>query len=330
MARPDDVQPVARRAVLALRRDDLDDVAVLEPVVERDEPVVDLRPDAAVADVGVDPVGEVERGRAGRQVLDVAARREHEDLVLEDVELDPLDELGRVRDLALPVHELAEPGELRVVLAVGPAAFLVAPVGGDPDLADLVHRVGPDLDLERLALARDDRRVEALVEVVLGDRDVVVELARDRPPDRVDDAERGVAVLDLLDEAADRVDVVDLLEPGALALHLLVDAVDVLRAALDVGLDAGRGERRPELGDRRVDERLAALAPGVEELGQLAEALGLERLEGQVLELPLHLPDPEPLGERGVDLHRLAGDPLLLVERAGRPACACCGAGRRA
>ena len=70
-----------------------------------------------------------------------------------------------------------------------------------------------------------------------------------------------------------------------------------------------------ELGDRPLDVALAALAPGVEQLGQLAEALGLERLEGEVLELPLHLPDPEPLGERRVDLHRLAGDALLLLRR---------------
>ena len=31
-------------------------------------------------------------------------------------------------------------------------AFLVAPVRGDADLGDLVHLVGPDLDLERLAV----------------------------------------------------------------------------------------------------------------------------------------------------------------------------------
>ena len=171
-------------------------------------------------------------------------RREHEDLVLEDVELDALDELRRVADVALPVHELAQPGELRVVLAVGLRAFLVAPVGGDADLADLVHRVGPDLDLERLAVEGDHRGVEGLVEVVLGDRDVVVELARDRPPQRVDDAERRVAVRDVVDEDPDRVDVVDLAELGALALHLLPDAVDVLRAALELGLDAGVASRR--------------------------------------------------------------------------------------
>ena len=219
------------------------------------------------------------------------------------------------RDVALPVEQLAEPGELGVVLAVGLGAFLVAPVRGDADLGHLVHRLGPDLDLERLAVERDDRRMERLVEVVLGDRDVVVELARDRPPDRVDDPERGVAVADVLDQDADGVDVVDLAELRALALHLLPDAVDVLRAALEVGVDAGSRELGLQLGDRALDVGLATLAARVEQLGQLAEALGLESLEGEVLELPLHLPDPEPLGQRRVDLHRLAGDALLLLGR---------------
>ena len=217
VARPDHVHPVAGGPVLPLRRDDLDDIAVLEAVVERDEPVVHLRPDAAVADVGVDPVGEVERGRAGRKVADVALRGEDEDLVLEDVELDPLDELGGVRDLLLPVHQLAEPGELGVVAAVGLRAFLVTPVRRDAHLGDLMHPVGPDLDLERLPVEGDHRGVEALVEVVLRDRDVVVELAGDRPPERVDHAERRVAVADVVDEEPDGVDVVDLAEVRPLA-----------------------------------------------------------------------------------------------------------------
>src|SRR4029079_13080936 len=102
-----------------------------------------------------------------------------------------------------------------------------------------------------------------MVEVVLGDRDVVVELARDRPPQGVDDAERGVAVADLVDQDPDRVHVVDLAELGALALHLFPDAVDVLRAALEVGLDAGTAQARLELGDRPLDVALAApAAPG--------------------------------------------------------------------
>ncbi len=184
-----------------------------------------------------------------------------------------------------------------------------------PDLADLVHRQRPDLDLEGLAVDRDDGGVQGLVEVVLGDGDVVVELAGDRAPQRVHDPERRVAVPDLVDEDADGVDVVDLAELRGLALHLLPDAVDVLRAALEVGVDAGGLEPRLELVDRPLDEGLATLAAGVEQLRELAEALRLEGLERQVLQLPLDLPDPEPLGERGVDLEGLARDPELLLRR---------------
>ena len=67
----------------------------------------------------------------------------------------------------------------------------------------------------------------------------------------------------------------------------------------------------------RSMKRLAALAPGVEELGQLAEPLRLEGLEREVLELPLDLPDAEALGERRVDLEGLARDPELLLRREG-------------
>src|SRR4029079_6061926 len=118
------------------------------------------------------------------------------------------------------------------------------------------------------------------------------ELAGDRAPQRVHDAQRRVAVADLVDQQADGVDVVDLAELRALALHLLPDAVDVLGASLELGLDPRLGPPRPELLDRPLDVALATLAPGVELPGELAKRVGLERLKREVLELPLHLPDP--------------------------------------
>ena len=56
----------------------------------------------------------------------------------------------------------------------------------------------------------------------------------------------------------------------------------------------------------------------VEHPAELAVGLRLEHLEGEVLQLPLHLPHPEPMGERRVDLHRLARDPFLLLGRQVR------------
>src|SRR3954470_6575839 len=46
-------EPVARRPAAGLRRQDLDEVAVLQAVVQRNDAAVDLRADGAVADVGV-------------------------------------------------------------------------------------------------------------------------------------------------------------------------------------------------------------------------------------------------------------------------------------
>ena len=45
----------------------LDDVAVVEPALERDEAAVDPGADAVVADLGVHGVGEVDGGRPGGQ-----------------------------------------------------------------------------------------------------------------------------------------------------------------------------------------------------------------------------------------------------------------------
>ncbi len=84
VARPgagDELQPIARRSLRGLRREDLDYVPGLQLVGERHDPAVDLRSDAAMADVGVDGIGEVDGRGACRQALDLALRGEDVDLV---------------------------------------------------------------------------------------------------------------------------------------------------------------------------------------------------------------------------------------------------------
>ena len=126
---------------------------------------------------------------------------------------------------------------------------LVRPVRGDAPLGPLVHLAGADLHLDRLAGRPDDRGVQALVEVELGHRDVVLEPAHHRPPAPVDAAERGVAVLHRVDDDPDGDEVEDVVELAALHDHLLVDAPQVLAAAGDLGVDAELGEPAADLGD---------------------------------------------------------------------------------
>ena len=74
-----------------LRRQDLDDIAVVQRRVVAGDAVVDLRADHGVADGGMDGVGKVDGRGAGGQGDDLALGREDEDLVVEHVDLERVD-----------------------------------------------------------------------------------------------------------------------------------------------------------------------------------------------------------------------------------------------
>src|SRR4051794_24103943 len=319
-------EPVARRAALALGRQDLDDVARLQRVVQRDDLAVDLRAHAAVAELGVDLVGEVERRRAGGERLHLTLRGEDEDLLVEEVDLQVLHELLGVLELLLPVEHRAQPLELALALGRrGPAAragaLLVDPVGGDAELGHVVHLARADLDLEGQPLGPDHRRVQRLVHVELRHRDEVLEPPGERLPQRVDDAHRAVGVLHRVDDDPHGREVVDLVELAALLGHLRVDRVEVLRAPEDLGVDAERLELAREVLARRRDVVLALLALLVDQALDLLVLARVQGGEGEVLELPLHRVDAQPVGDRRVDLEGLLRllDLLLLAHRADRP-----------
>ncbi len=123
------------------------------------------------------------------------------------------------------------------------------------------------------------------------------------------------------DDHPHRGEVVDLVELAALLGHLVVDRVEVLRAPGDRGRVVRLLELEPE--DRRglVDLRLAVGAPVGDHRLDLRVLARVQRLEGEVLELPLERVDPEPVSEGRIDLERLLRllHLLLLAEVLDRP-----------
>ena len=95
LAGDDDRFPGSRRR-LGLGADDFDLVAVLEFGDHRHDLAVDLAADAGIADIGVDGIGEIDRGRALGQRDDAPLRCEAEDLIEEQFELGVLEEFFRV------------------------------------------------------------------------------------------------------------------------------------------------------------------------------------------------------------------------------------------
>ena len=61
----------------------------------------------------------------------------------------------------------------------------------------------------------------------------------------------------------------------------------------------------------------AALVELLEPLGDRGIGVGLELAEGQRLHLGHEFVHADPLGERGVDVHRLAGDAAALLRILG-------------
>ena len=91
---------------------------------------------------------------------------------------------------------------------------------GDSFFRDAVHFGGADLHFEGLA-AGNHRSVQRLVAVRTRQRNEVLDAARDRPPRVVNDAQRGITVLDVVGDDAKRQKIVDLIDGDSLLLRSL-------------------------------------------------------------------------------------------------------------
>jgi len=130
----------------------------------------------------------------------------------------------------------------------------------------------------------------------------------------VHDAQRGVAVLDLVHNDAKRAHIVNILKVDVLAAHLVPDAVDVLGPAIDLGLDSGCRQFLLKAPHGGLNESLALRALFVEHARNALVGLGFKIAEGEILQLPLHLPDAQAVGQWRVD--QLAFTRHFIAQRA--------------
>ncbi len=229
-----------------------------------------------------------------------------------------LEEFNRVARFRLHLEQALQPlvGFLLQFRQRSVRAF-VEPVRGDAGLGDLVHVGGADLDLDRAAEGAEQRGVQRLIAVGFRDRNVILELARDRLVEPVQQAEGDVAGGGILDDDAEAEDVVHLREGQVLLTHLAIDRVQVLLASLDLGLDAVLAQPAFDAVEHFADHFAAVAAGGAHRLGQNAVAVGVEVAERQILHLLVDAVKPQAVGDRRVDIQRLAGDALAFLRVDG-------------
>ncbi len=124
-------------------------------------------------------------------------------------------------------------------------------------------------------------------------------------------AQHGPAVPVLVDHHAQAHEVKDLVELLAADHHLFVDAPEVLRATSHLGLDAETLELVAERAHDLTQVRLALGGPSGDHLFDFGVALGVQRREAEVLQLPFDLLDTESVGQGRVDVERFLGNGSL-------------------
>src|SRR3954464_71731 len=144
------------------------------------------------ADFRVHREGEVNRRGALWQLNDVARRREDEDLVLIQIELEELEELVGSFRVHLELEHLTKPREVAIELVAAGLLALVPPMRGDAIVRGAMHLARANLDLQPPPARTEHPRVQRLVAVGLRLRDVILDALLQRRERIVDDAERMV------------------------------------------------------------------------------------------------------------------------------------------
>ncbi len=217
-------------------------------LVERDDPTVDLGAPAAIANLGMDGIGKIQRRGTTGQIYDLRLRREYIDMGGLELRLEPFEKIPVVLALVQQLHPLAHPDQAVLEGSIRALALLVGPVGGHAQLSVTMHVPGADLHLQGLVIWPHHGRVQGLIHVALGGSNVVVELLGDVPPEAMDQPQGGIAIRYAIDQNPHRSQIEDLFYVHALALHLSPDAIDVLWTSSDVGTHPSLVELRLEQG----------------------------------------------------------------------------------
>ena len=265
-------------------------------------------------------VSKVNRGRSCRKVLDLTGRRKAVYAVREQIQivLQQVHEFLVIRHVPLPLQDLAQPYQLLFflylrLLAVG--SLLVFPVGGNTVFRHAVHLKGTDLDLERLSVAADQRRMQGLVHICFGHGNIILEAPRNRLIHLMNHTQCRIAVLHCLHNDTHSEEIIDLIQRLMLVLHLLVDTEKMLYTAIDFRIDPRIFNMFTDFIHNTLDIFFTDALTDSDLIHQIIIDIRLQILQRQVIQFDLQFADTKSLGDGAINLQCLLGNPLLALRR---------------
>jgi len=278
-------------------------------ISQRNHVSVHFGADAAMTNVGMDPVCEIERCRSFGQLDHLAFGCVYVDGCYADVAAQTVEQFVRGVGVFKPVVHLIEPTQLRLRIRI--ILFFVVfifPVRGDPLAGCPVHFFGSNLDFERASAFEHHGGVNGLVHIEFGRGDVVFESTALRRPGMVYHSERVVAAADGLGDDPDGEHIEDFVVGFALCVHLSINSVQVLRATNDVRAYFSFLKRFFNERDFPLEQGFTLAAFHCHELGDFFVFLRVEMVEGVIFHFPLPVRQSESIGHWHVDVERFLAD----------------------
>ncbi len=189
-------------------------------------------------------------------------------------------------------------------------------MSSDTILGDIVHRLRPDLYLDREGEKSQDGRMEALIIIKFRYCDIILDLIDQRIEVTVDDTECIITIRHGICDYPEGYHIEYFREIKCLIfLHeFLVDPVWTLHSPIDtIVIHPSIFEKFTDTHDTFVDIFVRIGIALSQIMNDLTVFIGMEYLEDAILQIDLKLVESELLTERDIDFHRLHGDPDLLL-----------------
>ena len=221
----------------------------------------------------------------------------------------------------MPFEQLTQPRQLGIKALVAACSrlaattLLIAPMRRNTIFTDAMHLEGADLNLQRLTTARQHRRMQRLIHIRFWHSNIILEASRNRTPHAVDNTQRTIAVLDRIDQHADSQKVINLAQLLVVTQHFLMNAVEILRTALNLAANARLFHGILQRRHRLINHGLALTAFNLYLLHEVIINIRLHITERQILQLPLNRVDTEAVRQRSINLQRFLRNRLLLMHR---------------
>ena len=313
-----DLQPVTAGALRILGCYDLNTITVFDLIFNRNKFAIDPGTYHLVSYCTVHAVCKINRCRTIWECFYISLGSETVNTVRKKIQIifQKAHELPVIGHVALPLQNLAQPVQLLFLtlsrfLTIG--SFLIFPMSCNTVFCGFMHFKCTDLDFERLSVRADQCCMQRLIHIGLRHCDIIFKSAGDRLIHLMDNTKSCITVLHSIYNDTYGKQVINLINGFILIDHLLIDAEEMLHAAIHLCPDIGILHMLLYLFHDRINKFLTGAFAKSNLFYQIIVNIRLQILKRKIIQFHLDLGNTKPHRDGSIDIHGFSCFLLLFL-----------------